>query len=75
MVTFKYFKLIQDCSWGTYAVGATFMTKPQCYPATLEKLGSKDAYLIDNGEYIYLYLGNQVSDTFIYNVRSEKRAY
>jgi hypothetical protein len=51
------------------------MTKPQCYPATLEKLGSKDAYLIDNGEYIYLYLGNQVSDTFIYNVRNEKRAY
>ena len=51
------------------------MTKPLCYPATLEKLGSKDAYLIDNGEYIYVYLGNQVSDTFIYNVRSKKRAY
>jgi len=43
---------------GLYAEGATFMTKPACYPATLEKLGSKHAYVIDNGEYIYLYLGN-----------------
>ncbi len=44
------------------------MSKPACHPATLEKLGSKDAYLIDNGDYLYLYLGNQVSDSFIYNV-------
>jgi|LauGreDrversion4_2_1035121.scaffolds.fasta_scaffold69929_2 hypothetical protein len=34
------------------------MTKPTCFPASLEKLGSKDAYLIDNGVYIFLYLGN-----------------
>jgi hypothetical protein len=45
------------------------MTKPTCYPATLEKLDSKNAYILDNGDYLYLYLGNQVSDTFIYNVR------
>lgn len=44
------------------------MTKPPCQAATLEKLGSKDAYIIDNGEYIFLYLGNQVDDSFIQNV-------
>ena len=44
------------------------MTKPNCYPASLEKLDSKNAYILDNGDYLYLYLGNQVSDTFIYNV-------
>lgn len=31
----------------------------------MEKIGSKDAYIVDNSEYIYLYLGNQVDDTFI----------
>ena len=35
-----------------------FLIKPNCYPAGMEKLGSKDAYLIDNGEYLYLYIGN-----------------
>jgi hypothetical protein len=45
------------------------MTKPNCHPATLEKLDSKNAYILDNGDYLYLYLGNQVSDTFIYNVK------
>jgi len=45
------------------------MTKPNCYPTTLEKLDSKNAYILDNGDYLYLYLGNQVSDTFIYNVK------
>lgn len=44
------------------------MTKPNCHPANLEKLDSKNAYILDNGDYLYLYLGNQVSDTFIYNV-------
>lgn len=44
------------------------MLKPPCNAASLEKLGSKDAYLIDNGEYIFLYIGNQVDDTFVYNV-------
>lgn len=46
------------------------MTKPNCHPANLEKLDSKNAYILDNGDYLYLYLGNQVSDTFIYNVLS-----
>lgn len=41
------------------------MLKPACVPATMEKLSSKEAYLIDNGEYIYFYLGNQVDDDFI----------
>jgi protein transport protein SEC24 len=59
-----------DAGWGDYAEGASFMSKPNCYPATLSKLGSKDAYVIDNGEYIFLYIGNQVPDNFIYNVSS-----
>ena len=44
------------------------MTKPICLPAAMERLGSKDAYVIDNGEYLFLYLGNQVDDSFIQNV-------
>lgn len=44
------------------------MTKPQCFPATQEKLAPKDAFLIDNGAYLYLYLGSQVQDSFIQNV-------
>ena len=41
------------------------MTKPNAFPAALEKLGQKDAYVIDNADYIYLYLGQQVPDEFI----------
>ncbi len=37
----------------------------------MERLGTKDAYVIDNGEYIYFYLGNQIDDTFIQNVNLE----
>lgn len=44
------------------------MNKPACIPASMERLGTKDAYVIDNGEYIFLYLGNQVDDVFIQNV-------
>ena len=44
------------------------MTKPVACPASFEKLGSKDAYLIDNADYIFLYIGNQVDDSFIQNV-------
>lgn len=44
------------------------MIKPYVHAAALEKLGSKDAYIIDNGEYIYLYIGNQVDDSFVKNV-------
>ena len=45
------------------------MLKPLCYAAALEKLGSHDAYVIDNGEYIFFYIGNQVDESFIQNVR------
>lgn len=46
------------------------MQKPHLQIASLEKLGNKDAYLIDNGEYIHLFIGNKVDDNFIYNVSS-----
>ena len=63
-----------DAGWGEpVSEGSAWITKPECRPATLEKLGSKNAYLIDNSEYIYLYLGNQVDDNFIYNVRYNKQ--
>ena len=45
------------------------MVKPQVLPATVEKMKSTDAYLLDNGEFIFFYLGNRVPDTFIQNVR------
>lgn len=44
------------------------MHKPQVQAATVEKLSSKEAYLLDNGEFIYFYLGNQVPDSFVQNV-------
>ena len=34
------------------------MQKPQSLPATMEKLLPTDAYVLDNSEYLYLYLGN-----------------
>lgn len=46
------------------------MQKPFAQIASLEKLGHQDAYLIDNSEYIYLYIGHKVDDNFIYNVSS-----
>jgi hypothetical protein len=52
----------QEQSFGTYNEGSQYMQKPICVPASMEKMGSKDAYVIDNGEYIFLYLGNQVDD-------------
>ena len=44
------------------------MVKPPCVAASLDKLGSKDAFVVDNGEYLYLYLGNQVPDRFVQEV-------
>ena len=45
------------------------MSKPPVQAATVEKMKSTEAYLLDNGEYIYFYLGNRVPDSFIQNVR------
>ena len=44
------------------------MIKPPCVPATLEKLGHNEAYIVDNGEYIFFYIGNYVNEDFIQNV-------
>jgi hypothetical protein len=46
------------------------MSKPQVQAATVEKMKSTEAYLLDNGEYIYFYLGNRVPDSFIQNVKN-----
>ena len=47
-----------DCAYGNYPEGSQFMVKPLCVPATMERLNSQDAFVIDNGEYIFLWLGN-----------------
>ena len=44
------------------------MNKPAVQAATVEKMSSQDAFIMDNGDYIYFYLANQVPDTFIQNV-------
>jgi hypothetical protein len=44
------------------------MSKPSVQAATVEKMKSTEAYLLDNGEYIYFYLGNRIPDSFIQNV-------
>ena len=49
---------MQESSFGTFNESSQQMLKPACYPAAMDKIGSKDAYVIDNGEYIYLYIGN-----------------
>jgi len=53
-----------DSGWGEPAAEG-WVTKPECRPASLEKLDSRHAYLMDNGDYLYLYIGNQVPDAFI----------
>jgi hypothetical protein len=57
-----------DSGWGEPATEG-WVTKPECRPASLEKLDSRHAYLMDNGDYLYLYLGNQVPDGFIQSVK------
>ena len=47
-----------DSGWGEPVGEGGWVTKPDCRPASLEKLDSRHAYLIDNAEYLYLYLGN-----------------
>ena len=44
------------------------MIKPNTLPASSQKISQNEAYIFDNNEYIYLFLGSQVSDDFIYNV-------
>jgi hypothetical protein len=48
-----------------YGEGSQFMVKPACVPATLEKLGHNEAYIVDNGDYIFFYIGNYVNEDFI----------
>jgi hypothetical protein len=38
------------------------MVKPYCIAASHEKIQPFNAYLLDNGEYIYLYICSQVGD-------------
>jgi hypothetical protein len=47
------------------------MSKPSVQAATVEKMKSTEAYLLDNGEYIYFYLGNRIPDSFIQNVSTD----
>lgn len=37
-------------------------------PATLEKLAHNDAFIVDNGDYIFFYIGNYVSEEFVQQV-------
>ena len=47
------------------------MSKPPVQAATVEKMKFAEAYLLDNGEYIYFYLGNRIPDSFIQNVSTD----
>jgi hypothetical protein len=58
-----------DSGWGEPVGEGGWVTKPDCRPASLEKLESRHVYLIDNSEYLYLYIGNQVPDKFMQTVR------
>ena len=42
--------------------------KPKCLPARLDKITEKDAYIMDNGEYINLFISTQAPTDFIYEV-------
>jgi hypothetical protein len=44
------------------------LIKPQCIAATVEKMTLQDALIIDNGEYIFFYIGSQVPDSFINSI-------
>lgn len=44
------------------------IVKPMIIPARQEKISSSDAYLMDNGEYLNLFIGGHVSDEFAQEV-------
>ena len=44
------------------------IVKPMVIPARQEKISSADAYLMDNGEYLNLFIGGHVSDQFAQEV-------
>lgn len=66
-VNFNKIYLIQE-NYGTICEESQFMIKPPCLPAAMDKMGMGEAFLIDNGEYLYLYLSSSVNDGFIQQV-------
>lgn len=41
------------------------MLKPKVLPARLDKITEKDAYIMDNGEFINLFISAQTPNDFI----------
>ena len=54
---YKITDLCETQDWGFRAEGQDYITKPVCVPASMSSLSQQDAYIIDNGEYIYFYIG------------------
>jgi hypothetical protein len=44
------------------------MVKPKVIAARQDKISSQDAYLMDNGEYLNLFIGGHISDNFAQEV-------
>jgi hypothetical protein len=56
-------------NWGFYLNEENnAILKPKVIPARLDKITENDAYIMDNGEYINLFISKNTSNDFILNV-------
>lgn len=54
-------EVVENKSWGFFADDSlTYLVKPKVTHASKDKVNSYNAYLLDNGEYINLYVGSHV---------------
>jgi hypothetical protein len=44
------------------------VVKPKIYPGRLDKLTNQDAYVMDNGEYINLFICSEIPEVFAQEV-------
>lgn len=57
-----------DCQYGFTLEGTQLIAKPDCLIAKSESIDPSRVYLIDNGEYLFLYIGKSLDDQTVYNL-------
>mmetsp|Transcript_15078 Transcript_15078/g.14650 ORF Transcript_15078/g.14650 Transcript_15078/m.14650 type:complete len:202 (-) Transcript_15078:36-641(-) len=60
--------IVSNDSYGYQADGSDLLTKPLALEAQASVLKPDGVYLLDNGTYIYLYVGSQVMEDFVYEI-------
>ena len=49
--------------------------KPKVIPALLEKITTEDVYIMDNGEYLNIFIANEVNPRYIQDVSNINQAF